>query len=240
MDKNCGIYIIMNLVNGKFYIGSSCNIKNRLWGHKGDLKNNKHHSSLLQRAYNKYGINNFIFTTVENCSKENLLDREQYWLDYHLTYNKDRGYNNLKNARSCKGRIPSEIHKQRISESLKRRYQNMTPEEYAAFAKEKGEKLKGKRKLTPEEIEKFCERMKNSKKWFEDVETFKYIMNKATEAKKKPILQYSLDGIFLKEFPCSIDAAIHIGKNKKHSSMLTAVASGHRKTAYGFIWKYKK
>ncbi len=40
MNTNCGIYMIMNLVNGKFYIGSSKNIKNRFWGHKGSLNNN--------------------------------------------------------------------------------------------------------------------------------------------------------------------------------------------------------
>ena len=135
MNTNCGIYMIMNLVNGKFYIGSSKNIKNRFWGHKGSLNNNRHHSSLLQRAWNKYGEENFIFEILENCLEEKLLEREQIWLDFHHVYNKDIGYNNLKNAKSCIGRIPSEIHKKRISEALTNRYKNMTFEEYKSFAK---------------------------------------------------------------------------------------------------------
>lgn len=241
MNTNCGIYMIMNLVNGKFYIGSSYNINNRWNNHKACLRTNNHPSKYLQRAYNKYGEENFIFEILENCLEEKLLEREQIWLDFHHVYNKDIGYNNLKNAKSCIGRIPSEIHKKRISEALTNRYKNMTFEEYKSFAKEKSEKLKGKRKLSSQEIANFCQRMKSAKKWYNDEETFKYIIEKATEAKKKPILQYSLEGEYLNEFPSAIEAILHIGKPRKCSNVLNGVTSGKRgrKTAYGYIWKYK-
>ncbi len=50
MNTNCGIYMIMNLVNGKFYIGSSYNINNRwnkhrhaaygyIWKYKNNINN---------------------------------------------------------------------------------------------------------------------------------------------------------------------------------------------------------
>ena len=83
--------------------------------------------------------------------------------------------------------------------------------------------------------------MKSAKKWYNDEETFKYIIEKATEAKKKPILQYSLEGEYLNEFPSAIEAILHIGKPRKCSNVLNGVTSGKRgrKTAYGYIWKYK-
>ena len=56
-DKICCIYKIINIKNGKFYLGSSNNFKQRVKRHKRDLKFNRHHNIYLQRIYNKYGHN---------------------------------------------------------------------------------------------------------------------------------------------------------------------------------------
>lgn len=50
LRKQCGIYIIINLVNGKRYIGSSNDLYNRLHEHFHNLKNNKGHNKHLQYA----------------------------------------------------------------------------------------------------------------------------------------------------------------------------------------------
>ncbi len=76
-----GIYIIKNKVNGKFYVGSSCNCEERFSAHKILLRKGKHHSVVLQRAWNKYGERNFIFKVIEECCAERLLDREQFYID---------------------------------------------------------------------------------------------------------------------------------------------------------------
>lgn len=100
MDKKSCIYKIINRINNKIYIGSTYNIVKRKNIHIYLLKNNKHHSILLQRAFNKYGESNFkfeILETVEDRSK--LIEREQYYLDTLLfaSENNDnfklRGYN---------------------------------------------------------------------------------------------------------------------------------------------------
>ena len=86
-----GIYKIVNKINGKFYLGSSVNFKKRKEKHLRDLKKNTHHSILLQRAYNKYGIENFEFEFIEEC--ENILEREQELLDlidFSKSYNVSR------------------------------------------------------------------------------------------------------------------------------------------------------
>ena len=55
LKNKCGIYMILNLINGKRYIGSSIDIYNRLHEHLHNLKNNKSHNNHLQNSWNKYG-----------------------------------------------------------------------------------------------------------------------------------------------------------------------------------------
>lgn len=81
ITKISGIYKIVNKLDGKYYIGSSSNIKSRWSKHKTHLKNNYHWNQHLQNAYNKYKLENFEFIIVEQCSIDNLLIIEQKYLD---------------------------------------------------------------------------------------------------------------------------------------------------------------
>lgn len=86
--RKCGIYQIKNTVTGDYYLGSSNDIRKRIWQHRNDLVNNKHHSPHLQRSYNKYGEGAFEFTTILLCDVEHKLHLEQGLLDLlHPVYN---------------------------------------------------------------------------------------------------------------------------------------------------------
>lgn len=89
-----GIYKITNKITQKFYIGSSVKISRRWREHIKELKKGTHRSKYLQNSFNKYGLNNFTFEVIEECSKELLSDREQYYLDTLMPWNKLIGYNN--------------------------------------------------------------------------------------------------------------------------------------------------
>lgn len=97
MEK-VGIYQIVNKVNQKKYIGSSIRLQGRKKRHFSELNCNIHHSQALQRAYNKYGKDNFNFFILEYCEIEKLLEREQYYLD-----NLKPEYNICKTAGNCLG-----------------------------------------------------------------------------------------------------------------------------------------
>lgn len=84
-----GIYQIVNIVNGKFYIGSSKNIEYR-WKieHTKQLEKGTHANIILQRAWVKYGANSFILEIIELIDESRLLEREQHYLDVlHPDYN---------------------------------------------------------------------------------------------------------------------------------------------------------
>lgn len=76
-----GIYKIENIETKKFYIGSSCHLSSRKTGHLCNLRANKHPNPILQANYNKYGEAKLCFSIVEECSKEILIEREQYYID---------------------------------------------------------------------------------------------------------------------------------------------------------------
>lgn len=121
---NSGVYIIKNLINGNFYIGSSCDIKKRWNSHKSGLRNNKHVNKHLQNAWNKYGEENFIFEIIEECLPEFCIKREQYYLDSLLEAQKYikkekslfriKGYNINPTANSQFGKVVSEETKEKM------------------------------------------------------------------------------------------------------------------------------
>lgn len=115
-----GVYQIKNLVNGKVYIGSSVNIKARWAAHKSSLRKNLHHSAALQRAWNKYGSDSFEFSILEIVdNKENIFERETFYVDAMKSANGRDGYNTLVKGGSAAGFKHSEEARKRMSESQK-------------------------------------------------------------------------------------------------------------------------
>lgn len=76
-----GIYQITNTVNGKCYVGSAVRFHSRWRLHRTQLNNGKHHSKVLQRAWDKYGEASFEFRKLLVCAKTDLLWFEQRAMD---------------------------------------------------------------------------------------------------------------------------------------------------------------
>lgn len=89
----CGIYMITNIVNSKIYIGSSININTRIMKHKYMLRRNKHVNQYLQSSFNKHTEESFTFNKVENCEFNELIERENYYINKHNSNNLMYGYN---------------------------------------------------------------------------------------------------------------------------------------------------
>ena len=91
----CGIYKITNLENQKVYIGQSVNIKERLRTHiKRGLGAETPTRNKLYTVMNKVGVENFSYEIIEECPREQLNEKECYWIDYFESQN--FGYNETK------------------------------------------------------------------------------------------------------------------------------------------------
>lgn len=95
MDKNIGyIYKITNQINNKSYIGQTRKYFKERWKQHKSVYKNKNDTQYnypLYRAFRKYGVENFKFEVLEECSFEKLDEKEKYWILYYNSYNK--GYN---------------------------------------------------------------------------------------------------------------------------------------------------
>lgn len=126
------IYKIRNVVNGKFYVGSTIDTHTRFQTHRRRLRKGNHHCAHLQAAWNKYGEACFKFEVVEEVPKtENLQAAEERWLLAH--HGEKYCYNTGKSADApwrgvygelhpSFGRTVSEDNKSAISATLKEYY----------------------------------------------------------------------------------------------------------------------
>jgi group I intron endonuclease len=123
------IYKIINLVNDKFYVGSTSNQRERFRTHRNKLRRGVHHCLHLQAAWNKYGEEKFAFKVVAQIpDEESLQEAEDLWLVQHVgkPYCYNAGLRSGAPMRGIQkerhpnfGRPVSEEQKQQISQTLK-------------------------------------------------------------------------------------------------------------------------
>lgn len=143
---NSGIYQILNIKNGKSYIGSAKNFNVRWKRHLKDLSKGVHSSIKLQRSFDKHGIESFKFNIIDIIPYEKsiIIDKENYYITHFNS--KQNGYNIADAAfgdtwTACPNK---EERSKKLSESAINYYSTLTPEERK---KKHGSpnKLKGKR-----------------------------------------------------------------------------------------------
>lgn len=87
-----GIYCITNKLTGEQYVGQSIDIEARIKQHFYNFKyDNLEKNKALYKAMRKYGEENFIVSTLEECKSEELNDREVFWIKKLNSYRS--GYN---------------------------------------------------------------------------------------------------------------------------------------------------
>jgi group I intron endonuclease len=233
-----GIYSILNTLNSKIYIGSSYNIEKRWSEHKRQLISNKHYNKKLQLAWNKYSEINFIFSVIEFAEIENLIIREQFYLDTYLDANlntnnfEKNAYNILRIAGSTKGHKLSIETKNKIKDSL-------TGEGNPFYGKKHSDETKIKMSLKKIGINNphyGTGTMLGRKFTKEHKDKISISNSGANNKKSKKVLQYSLDNIFIKEWNSGGEVARVL---KISQGSISSCCLGNLKTAYGYIWKFK-
>jgi group I intron endonuclease len=84
METHFYVYKTTNLINGKIYVGQLSRIDESYRGS----------GTILRSAIEKYGKQNFIRETIEVCrTRDEMNERERYWIAALQSQNKNVGYN---------------------------------------------------------------------------------------------------------------------------------------------------
>lgn len=206
-----GIYKITNNINGKCYIGKSVNIKER-WirhRHKGKYySESQPKKSHLYHAMRKYGVENFTFEVIEECSSDKLNEREIYYISHFNSHDPNFGYNmtlggegDLKHDRKTicdlweSGLTISDIAKQ----------------------------ISGSRNTVKDILRECGVR-------YEDEAKTRWIKKKS-----RPVDQYDLNGGFIRTWPSARDAERELGVDR---TCIGDCCNYMVKQAKGFRWRY--
>lgn len=138
------IYKIVNIVNGKFYVGMTLKpLKRRVSEHISYLRKNRHPNKYLQSSYNKYGESNLEFQIVEEFAfpinysdeykYEYVTGRELYWIE---SLNPD--YNMCREVKAGKvGRVYTQEQRDIVSKQFKGRKHTEESKEKIRLARAK-------------------------------------------------------------------------------------------------------
>ena len=133
---NSGIYRYLNVVNGKSYVGRSNNLSHRHIEHLSLLRRGVEPCVLLNKAWQKYGEENFRYEILCYCDEDELNDREIEFIEkydsfrngYNCTEGGDGvlGYKHTDAAKEkigshFRGKTLSDEHRRKMSESQKGR-----------------------------------------------------------------------------------------------------------------------
>lgn len=248
-DALCGIYKITNLINGKVYVGQSINIMKRWVDHIRILNNNKSKCTLLQRAWNKYGQDNFSFEIIELCSEDMLDEIETKYIEFYDScnngYNIESGGNKNKSLSeetkkkirdAHRGKCMSEETRKKMSEAKKGEKNSMYGKNHTEETKRKiSENNKGKTGYPCTEYHKQQRRLANLGKVLSD-ETKKKISeaNKGNIPHNKnlhPVYCIELNKVF--NNPAAAGKELNI-----RSENIINCCEHKRKTCGGYHWEY--
>ena len=160
----------------------------------------------LNNSISKYGFENHILEIIEECEEEQLNEREIYWIDYY-----DSVKSGLNLMYGGEGGRPSQEVRDKKSIS-------MTGKKHSLYTREKMSKSKKGHSM------------------FND--TWRKSISEANKGgtSSKPILQYDLEGNFIKEWSSKKEASISL---KINNVSIANNTSGISKSAGGYIWKNK-
>lgn len=199
--------------SGKVYIGQTTHIKLRFKAYKYLSCKGQNR---LYKSFVKHGVQNHTFEIIEKFNSDIdvsiLNDREIFYIkDY-----KDKGFTLLNLTDGGLNCRKSEETRKKLSQAKLGKYKGelnpMYGKTHTADVRLKISNINKGRRMTKENRENL------------------------TKIVSKPVIQYSKNSEFIKEWDSATEVTKELGFN---SRVINSQARGLRKTAYGFIWKYK-
>ncbi len=264
-SKVAYIYKITNKINGKLYIGETIqNYKDRWRQHK-NFQSQYYTCPILKQAFIKYGIDNFNFEVIQECSFDERFELEKKYIEKYNSIAPYGGYNFLPGGEGggFLGKTHSDETRKKLSEASRKFYEENPNyyetyrEKHIAATKAAGisERVKNSEKYqkalaegrvggagnppsqeTREKIGQSVSKYYNSLNEEEKFLNIEKHRQAMTKAVGKRVGQFELDGVtMIAEFPTASEAERQTNFKRKN---IQSNAIGRTKTAYGFIWKY--
>lgn len=210
------IYKITNIVNGKVYIGQTIRKPSLRWNeHKSEsLCPTARHGYFyhLHCAIRKYGIESFVFEIIDECPDDERFRIETKYILKYQSNDPKKGYNYVVEG---SGRTPYS------SQEIKNLWEKgFSRNEIAEILEAKPLTISSRLHGLGISHEEIVNR-KRKEKW--------------SDWQSKSVLQYSLDGIFIREWP----SATECSSAGYHQTAVSNVCRQEQYSAYGFLWKYK-
>lgn len=234
--------------SGKSYIGQAINLKKRCREFKRTNCYYTSKGSAIDNARAKYpNWEDWKYEVLEECSIDQLDEREIYWINFYETYKK--GYNSTTGGDGTKGRVLTEEQKQKLSERQLKAIQEGKLNEWWSserLKKQTSERFKN-RVWTEEQKQKISDALKGQPLLEETklkisqslkekyASGFKNVNH--TMAISKKVGQYDLNGNLIKIYDSLKQAAKAMGK--KDSKVIRKACKGLKQSAYGYIWKFE-
>lgn len=224
-DKSWLVYIHKNNINGKVYVGITHFVDNpnRRWINGNGYR----HSSLIYKAFSKYGWDNFSHIVLCKTSKQTACLLEQTLISLYkarnLSYNIGLGGEGSES----------------FSEETKNKLRAYTPWiKGKHHTQEVIEKIRqaSRRPCTEETKKKIGESNRGSKNGMYGKALSEEAVHKIKNALSKPVLQIDKYGTIIAEFPSAIEAERRLGVKGNH---IGCCCVGKRHSAYGYKWRYK-
>lgn len=219
--STCGIYKIINKINGHVYIGQSVEIEDRWTRHKWSAFHDKDEEDYpLYRAFRKYGLDNFTFEIIKICPREELTKWETYYIDYFNSF--IEGYNQTSGGEGHYGQ-EKPVYQYDLNGNFIKSYPSMA---------EAARQLNIKK----QNIYKCCHKeykTANGYQWTQDPHEK---MSKTTFGQGKRVYQYDLEYNLINDYPSLAQASRETGISYSH---LKRAIYGKILTAGGYIWSHE-
>ena len=214
------IYMIINTINNKKYIGETKQSLNvRYSKHLSHARKNNRNGKLYD-AIREYGAENFKIELVEKCKYEDRHDREEYWISYYDSYN--NGYNNApRQYVTSKGYKFSEERKLEYSQKFKGENNPMYGKNVKDYMDE------GK-------ICKWKENLSKARKGKKFSQSHKEQLSKSS-TRKKSMIKVSDENIIIEEY----ESLTVLSKSLNMSPSTVLYKIKNHKKINGFYYKYK-
>ena len=206
----CCVYKLTNTITGKFYIGSTVNYHSRMKYHRYSYRKNANRD--LGGDIEKYGWDAFRAEIVEVCTRENVRDRERFYIEALNAV--EAGYNQTEATKYSD-------HMRAFNEKM---WKN---EDYRAKRSEQSREVQRRRLSDPSYLAQKSAELKAY------TDTLKKPVG--MYSKQGELLQ-TFAGVREAE-----RWLINAGKTQSKNASTTisdCCKGGRHKTVYGYIWKY--